>query len=200
MLFTKTEIKVLKLFVSRILDSFTIREVSRIIKKDLKIVHVSIKQLINKGYFLQEKHNGLKLNYKQNISDLAYIENMRKEDFYRKNKMIKLYINKFIEKTKHKFFILLVFGSYASGKQTKTSDIDLLAVTPEYNESFERELKATLSSSMNYFHVNMINTESFYEMLKKREELNIVNETLNNHILLYGAEIYYAFLSERTIR
>lgn len=200
MLFTKTEINVLKLFVSRILDSFTIREVSRMIKKDLKIVHVSIKQLIDNRYFIQEKHNGLKLNYKQNISDLAYIENIRKEEFYRKNKIIKLYINKFIEKTKHKFFILLIFGSYASGKQTKKSDIDLLAVIPKYDENFERELKATLSSSISYFHVNVINTDSFYEMLKKREELNIVNETLNNHILLYGAENYYAFLSERTVK
>lgn len=199
MLFTKTEINVLNLFVSRILDSFTIREVSRIIKKDLKIVHTSIKKLIAKGFFIQEKQ-GLRLNYRENIPDLAYIENLRKESFFKKNKLLKIHLNNFLEKTKDKFFILLVFGSYASGKQTKKSDIDLLAVIPEHGERFERELNATLSVSTEKFHINVINTESFKEMLGKRDEANVVNETLGNHIIIYGAELYYAFLGVRNVR
>lgn len=200
MLFTKTEIAVMELFVSKILDSFTIREVSRLIKKDLKIVHTSIKRLIKKGFIIKDKHNALRLNYQMNIQDLGYVENIRKEHFFRKNNLIKVHIGNFLNKTKNHFFILLIFGSYAAGKQNKMSDIDLLAVLPEVDPKFERELKASLSTSIKKFDINVISEESFREMLQKRDELNIINETFNSHIILYGAEQYYSLLGERNVR
>ncbi|MBW2984483.1 nucleotidyltransferase domain-containing protein [Candidatus Woesearchaeota archaeon] len=199
MIFTKTEIRVLELFVSRVLDSFTIREVSRLIKKDLKIVHTSIKKLISKGFLLKDK-SGLRLNYKKNIEDLAYVENIRKEHFFKKHDLIKVHVLNFIKKSSLKLFVLLVFGSYAAGKEKRRSDVDLLAILPSESEKFERELKAVLSVSAKGFHINVIPEESFREMLHKRDELNVINETLNNHIILYGAEQYYALLGERDVR
>lgn len=197
MIFTKTEIKVLELFVSRVLDSFTIREVSRLIKKDLKIVHTSIKKLISKGFFIKEK-NGLRLNYKNNIGDLAYIENIRKEDFFRKHDLIKIHVGNFLKNYSGKFFVLLVFGSYAAGNETKKSDVDLLAISG--TDKLEKELKAALSVSSKKFHITCIGEESFREMLYKRDEMNVVNETFNNHVILYGAEHYYSLLGERYVR
>lgn len=199
MIFTKTEIKVLELFVSQIIYSFTIREVSRLIKKDLKIVHTSIKKLFSKGFFIKDK-NGLRLNYKSNREDLAYIEGIRKESFFRKHDLIKIHIYNFIRKSSSKSFILLVFGSYAAGKETKKSDIDLLAILPAFNEKLERELKSSLSASAKKFHITVIDEDGFKEMLHKRDEMNVVNETLNNHLILYGAEQYYALLGERDVR
>ena len=199
MLFTKTEIGVLELFVSRVLESFTIREVSRVIKKDLKIVHTSIKSLMEKEFIIKDKHNALKLNYQKNIQDLAYIENIRKDKFLKMNSTIKIHINNFFRKTSNHFFILLVFGSYASGKQTKKSDIDLLAILPEGNEKFERELRASVSTTTK-FDIHVINEENFKEMLQKRDKLNVINETFNNHILLFGSEQYYSLLGERDVR
>jgi len=200
MLLTKTDIWVLELFVSRILDRFTIRGVSRLIKKDLKIVHTSIKKLIANDFLIKDDHNMLSLNYKNNRQDLAYVENIRKEYFFKKNPLIKIHINNFLDKTKYGFFILLVFGSYVSGKTTKKSDIDLLVILPTVNEKFERQLKASLSVSDKNFHINIITDESFKEMINKRDEMNVVNETLNNHVLLYGAEQYYGLLGERDVR
>ncbi|MDO8740428.1 MAG: nucleotidyltransferase domain-containing protein [Candidatus Woesearchaeota archaeon] len=199
MIFTKTEIKVLELFVSRILDSFMIREVSRLIKKDLKIVHTSMKKLKAEEFFIEEK-GGLRLNYRKNIGDLAYIENIRKEDFFKKHDLIKIHIKTFLKKCSGKFFVLLVFGTYAAGKETKKSDIDLLAILPSENEKFERELKSGLSVLNKKFHISIIGEESFKEMLSKRDEMNVVNETFNNHVMLYGAEQYYALLGERDVR
>ena len=57
MIFTKTEIRVLELFVSRSLDSFSIREVSRLTKKDLKIIHTAVKNLDRKGFFIKENYS-----------------------------------------------------------------------------------------------------------------------------------------------
>ena len=199
MILTKTEIKVMELFVSRILDSFSIREVSRLIKKDLKIVHTSVKMLIEKEFIIKEK-KGLRLNYKSNISDLSYIENIRKEDFFNKNSLIKIHIDNFIAKSKNNFFVLLVFGSYAAKKNDKKSDIDLLVIIPEYDDGFERELNASLSVSNKKFHTNIVDADGFKEMLLKRDEMNVANETLNNHLLLYGSELYYRLLGDRDVR
>ena len=199
MVFTKTEIKVLELLVSRILDSFTIRGVSRLIKKDLKIVHTSVKRLVQENFLIREK-NGLRLKYKENIGDLAYVENIRREEFFKKHNVIKIHIMNFLKKCSTKYFTLLLFGSYAEGKETKKSDVDLLAVLPNPTEKFERELRATLSASTKNFHITVINEESFREMFNKRDEINVVNETFNNHVLLYGAEAYYSLLGGRDVR
>lgn len=200
--FTRTELRILELFASKITASFTIREVSREIKKDLKIVHTSIKRLKENNFFVKDKYKGLSLDYKKNILDLAYVENLRKEQFFWKYPPIGNLIKEFLSKTKQSFFVLLVFGSYAEGKIRKKSDVDILAILPEEdnNESFERELNSVLSLSPIKFHVNIISQESFKEMLVKREELNLANETLNKHIVLYGGETYYKLLGERDVR
>lgn len=195
---TKTDIRVLELFASRIVDSFTIREVSRLICKDLKIVHTSVRKLIGERFILKGKHDGLRLDYRNNVRALAYIEGIRAEDFLRGNALVKDGLGRILEKSETKLFILLVFGSYASGTHTRKSDIDILAVLPEYDEDFERMLGASLSTIN--CHINLIGEDSFREMLDRREEMNIINETLNNHVLLYGAEAYYSLLGERDVR
>lgn len=197
MLFTKTEIKTLELFTSRILDSFTIREAARLMHRDLKIVHTAIHTLIQKEMLIKDKKE-IRLNYKTNWADLAYIENIRKEDFLRKNTLIKAHAYQFLKQTKNKMFTLLIFGSYAANANTKNSDIDLLAIIPHENEQFEQQLNAAFSTLNS--HITTITTESFKEMLGKRDELNVINETMNRHILLYGAEQYYALLGERDVR
>ena len=196
-MFTKTEIRILELFTSNVTLSFTIREVSRLISKDLKIVHTSIKKLLEKKYLLKDKE--LFLNYKSNIAELAFIERIRAAAFLAKNDLLNTYVSNFIKKSKTKFFTLMVFGSYASGKQKKDSDIDLIAITPDIGEGFERSLKSSFSASNLKLHLTCIDQAGFLEMQRKRDELNVVNASLNNHLLLYGAEQYYALLGERDV-
>lgn len=197
---TKTDMAVLGLFASKMPERLTVRETARLVKKDLKIVHTSIKKLAMEGFLIKEKPSGLRLNYKKNISEIAYAESARKTDFFKRHPLIEIYTEKLIAASKTKLMILLIFGSYASGKQALKSDIDLLAVVPEYDESIERQIVSALSLSPKKFHATIISEESFREMLKKRDEMNIVNETFNNHLILYGAEQYYALLGERDVR
>lgn len=187
----------MELFTSRILDSFTIRETAKLTQKDLKIVHTSIQTLIQKEMLIKDKKE-IRLNYKTNWTDLAYIENIRKAEFLRKNPAIKAYMDRFLSQAKNKMFILLIFGSYAAGANNKKSDIDILAILPQEDEQFERQLNASLSTLK--AHITAITTGSFREMLNKRDEMNIINETMSKHIILYGAEQYYALLGERDVR
>ncbi len=202
MLFTKTEIIILELLVSKPTRTFTIREISRLIKKDLKIVHTSIKLLLKKGFFLKDEHQHLHLNYQANIPDLAYIENVRKEKFFHQYQTTKIAATDFLKKTKSSFFVLLVFGSYAEGNPRTDSDLDLLAILPDEDGShaFERELHSVFSIAFPKIHHQVISQASFREMITKRDEVNIINEALNKHFIIFGAEIYYKLLGERHVR
>ncbi len=202
MLFTKTEIIVLELLSSKPTRKFTIREISRLIKKDLKIVHTSVQRLLQEKFLLKDEQHHLHLNYQNNLADLAYIENIRKEKLFHKYPTIKIVATDFLKKTKDSFFVLLVFGSYAEGNPRKDSDVDVLAILPEEdkNNAFERQLNSVLSLSLPKCHLHVISQASFKEMITKRDEINIINEALNKHIIIFGAESYYKLLRERHVR
>ncbi len=197
---TKTDLNVLELFVSRPLIRYTIRGVAREIKKDVKIVHTSIKKLLALKFFITDEHQHLMLNYKANFSSLVYVESLRRDKFYKKYPEIKIALTDFLKKTDQAFFVLLVFGSYAEGKPRKNSDVDLMLISPTENIQLERQLQAALSLNSKKIHIQSIITTDFQKMLQKREQVNIANECLNRHIIIYGAESYYKLLGGRDVR
>lgn len=195
MYFTKTEIAILKLFASRIKESFTIREVSKEIKQNYSIVYSCTQNLYKNGFLLKDKHKNLSLNIK-NYSDLAYVEHLRAEEFFKKNKDISLFADEIINRLEAGFFCLLLFGSYAQGKQTKSSDIDILIIIENSKDSeiIERHVQ-NISERYGNFHCNVIGKESVKEMITRKDKINVINETLNKHIIFFGAEDYYRLIS-----
>lgn len=192
--FTKTEISILKAFTLNITESFTIREIAKRIKQNYSIVYSAIQNLHKNSFLVKDKHKNFSLN-KENYQDLAYIEQLRAEEFLKKNKEIVIFVEDVIEKANLGFFILILFGSYAEGKQRKGSDIDILMIIEnlEDTEKTERWLQQ-FSERYGNFHCNVISKESVKEMLSQREKLNVINETLNKHIIFFGAEDYYRLI------
>ena len=54
----KSTAKVLQVFTGHITESFTLREVARMLKMHVSLAHRAIKPLIEKNIILQGKHNG----------------------------------------------------------------------------------------------------------------------------------------------
>lgn len=191
---TKTQIKLMELFVSKIDEKFSIKQISDIAKKPYPLVHRSVKSLIEGKYIIKDKQNFLSLNYKENHLELSYIESIRKNNFLKKNKTIALFVKDVLEKIGLDFFIFLIFGSTL--KKQKSRDVDVLFVIEDKNKinSIEKILYNAASNFSLKFDINVISAESVYEMLSKRDEKNVMNETLDNHILIFGAENYYRLL------
>jgi len=192
---TKTQSEIMKIFASRITERFSIKKISELLKKPYPLVHRSAKGLIQKGFLLRDKQNFLSLNYKQNHAVIAYMESLRKEEFLRKNKTLSLFVKDVLERIKLDFFVFLVFGSSAGGS-LRPRDVDILMIIGDKTKigSIEKVLHNVASNLSMAFDINVISTESSYEMLSKREEPNIMNETLDNHIIFFGAENYYRLL------
>lgn len=195
MYFTKTEVAILKIFTAKITESFTIREIARSVKQNYSIVYSAVQNLHKNNFLIKDKHKNFSLN-KENYQDLGFIEHLKAEEFLKRNKDIALFVEEVIKKINLGFFSLLLFGSYVEGKQRKNSDIDILMIIENLHdtEKIERTLQQ-ISEKYGNFHCNVISKESVKEMLNQREKLNVINETLNNHILLFGAEDYYRLIS-----
>ncbi len=195
MIFSKTQISIMSVFASRITERFSVKQISELLKKPYPLVHRSIKALVDNKIILKDEKGFLYLNYKGNDSDAAYIESLRKENFLSKNKAISLFAKDILSELKADFFIFLIFGSSAAGKG-KPGDVDVLLIVPDKKrvDEFDNTLNRIASNFTISFDCNVISAESALEMLSKREEANVMNETLNNHIIISGAENYYRLL------
>ena len=185
----KTENKIIKLFIEQ-KQSKTIREISKKIKSDYKITHTAIQRLLNKNILISKtigKSTLCKLNKSYYGVEIYKAENERTKSLL-KNKNIKQLYKEVKEKIKSGFFIFLIFGSYAKGNQTKSSDIDIIFISNEKN--FEEKIYNILSLLPLKTH-NLVFTEEEFIQMKDSKKLNVIKETIENNIILYGIENYY---------
>ncbi|MEK6952379.1 MAG: hypothetical protein AABX29_05160 [Nanoarchaeota archaeon] len=193
-MFTKTQIKVLEIFVSKIDEKFSIKQISELLNKAYPLIHRSVKSLIETNFINKDSKDLLSLNYKDNHLEIAYIESIRRNKFITKDKTIQLFFHDVLQSIKLDFFILLVFGSSISNKSPKDVDILLILDDNKKINQISQLLDNIASNFSKRFDINVISLESVYEMFSKRDENNIMNETLNNHIIIFGGENYYRVL------
>lgn len=198
MYLNKSTVKILQLFTGHITESFTLREVARRQKMHVSLAHRAIRPLIEQNIVRQDKHKNLSLNYKIHHETLAFVEYIRRDELLNKAKYkdIILFAEEIINKIKENSFILLVFGSAVDSD--KPRDIDILLIVDDINKvEFHEKFLHNISSNYNLpFEERVINFESVYEMLAKRDEMNVMNEILNKHIILYGAELFYRLIQK----
>jgi len=196
MYINKSTAKVLQFFVGHITESFSLREIARRLNMHVSLTHRAIQPLFNEKIITQDKHKNLTLNYKTHHDTLIFAEYLNRENFLAKNNDIKLFKENLINKIKENCFTLLVFGSAV--ESIKPRDIDILLILDntdkiEFHEKFIHNIASDYDLP---FEERVIGIESVYEMLSKRDEKNIINEILNKHIILYGAELFYRLLKQ----
>lgn len=192
-MFTKIQIEIMKVFVSKINSKFSIKQIAENINKKYSVVHGSITKLITEKYLLRDEQDLVYLNYRRNHSELSYVESLRTEDFLSKNRDFQLFFQDCTNAIGTDFFISLLFGSSV---EKKGRDIDLLFIFPEKEiEKRERIIQNIARNFTLNLDINVISIESAYEMLSKYEKVNVLNELLNKHIILFGGENFYRILN-----
>ena len=74
---TKTQIEIMKIFVSKIDKRFSINEIAKFLKKPYALIHRSMQELIKSKFVLADEKKLLSLNYKDNLVELSFIESLR---------------------------------------------------------------------------------------------------------------------------
>ncbi|MBI2004272.1 hypothetical protein HYS72_02290 [Candidatus Pacearchaeota archaeon] len=192
---TKTQIEIMKIFVSKIDKKFSINEVAGVLRKPYALIHRSMQDLINNKFIFIDEKKLLSLNYKENFTELSLVESIRIKNYLAKEKSISLFIKDCLTEINEDFFIFLIFGSFVEKK--KFNDLDLIIILDnktkvEQTDKIIRNLASNFSFKID---LNVLSKESAYEMFSKREQTNILNESLNKHLIVFGGENYYKILS-----
>lgn len=174
-------------------ESFTLREAARRLGMHVSLAHRALQPLLEAGIVVQDKHKNLSLNYQHHHETLSFVEYLRREELLTKPKYRELaqFMEEVNRKIKEEAFVLLLFGSAVESEQPR--DIDILLIVDSLDKvEFHEHFLANIASNYNLpFEERVISFESVFEMLAKRDERNLMNEILNKHIILYGAELFY---------
>jgi len=148
-----------------------------------KNIALTLKELEKEG-ILKSSDSGNRKYYELNklnpllAENLLLFENMKRLEFLNKN-------NKFID-----FFrevrgeILCVFGSYAKGRETKDSDLDLFLV----GKADSLEIKKSAKKYGLNVQIFNLSFKDFSKMAKNKKEF--FKEIMENHILIRGEELF----------
>jgi hypothetical protein len=192
----KSTARILQFFAGHITETFSLREVARKLKMHVSLAHRAIQPLIKHRLIERGKHKNLLLNYKTHHETLVFAEYLRRDDFLAKYKDIKLFMDDVTKKIREDSFVLLVFGSAVESDKPRDVDVLLIVDNKDKVEFHEKFLHNVASDYNLPFEERVIGFESVYEMLSKRDEKNIMNEILNMHIILYGAELFYRLIEK----
>jgi len=193
---TKTQLRILMLFTSRIGERFSIKQVSEELEKPYPLVHRSIRGLLDLQFLIKDEHSLLSLDHKRNNFALCYAEGFRAREFLESNRTAGLFVKDVLERLRTDFFILLFFGSVV-GNAKSPRDVDVLVIIKDEGSvvPLEKALDNIAGTFSIPFDITVLPVTSMTEMLRNRDELNVMNESLTNHVIVFGAENYYRVLS-----
>lgn len=195
----KGELQFLRPFIKEPARDFTLTEIKAITKnKSHHYVFEALKKF-SRLQILTEKRKGntniyiLNPENNESIHYLAYAEYLIKEkrtDTPHKN------ILKIMDMIKSPFYILLIGGSYAEGKQKTNSDLDIAFVIPDSEDKKPYRIALKEGELMvPEIHGHIFTSVEFYQMLTNKE-FNYGKELARKHLIYHGAEGYYKILLE----
>ena len=106
-------------------------------------------------------------------------------------------MQKIIDNISTSDYVLLITGSYANGKQKKTSDIDVVIII---DDGFDpKRIYANLSQicelNIPPIHLYVFRNREFIEMLRNKE-FNYGKEISKNNLILVSGQIYLNLIKE----
>lgn len=187
----KLELKIIDLLNKNKEKNLTMNEIAKSLNQHYSLVYRVIERLSNDKVLVKKKIGNshvchLNLDNEKTEAFLTLAEIEKKEEFYFKNKEIKLILEDFISLIKKdNLYSVILFGSYAKGNPLKNSDIDILILvknkTPIGNVL--RELYAKYGKEINVVMITL-------KELKEQKDKELFKEIIHNHYILYGFEIF----------
>ncbi|MFT4261264.1 MAG: nucleotidyltransferase domain-containing protein [Candidatus Woesearchaeota archaeon] len=169
-------------------EQFTINHISKALNINYRIAHTQVKILEKENIIkIKKAGNSSLCSLTNEFSEKIFLAEYKRRTDLLKNQDFNQILNRY--KKAKQSFILLLFGSYAKNKQTKNSDIDLLAITQN-----SKELEEITNLIPKKIHLTTVSYQEFLNM-KNTNELNVGREAMKNNIILIGIEQYYRLIN-----
>ncbi|MEK6860229.1 MAG: nucleotidyltransferase domain-containing protein [Nanoarchaeota archaeon] len=198
---TKKQLKILSVFLRNEFREYTYKEIRELSKeKSNSVIQNAIKSFLKEDLIIERKIGTSKLyliNHNNNkvysYFEIYINENLGKEVKYTLNLLeesLNLNLKSF-------FYSIVIFGSYATGEQTKKSDIDIAVFIfgDGKKKITENVLHSLNTKSILKVDGHAITQEEFLEMLKIDQE-NLGKQIARKHLIVYNPQIFYSLIKE----
>ncbi|MBM3233692.1 nucleotidyltransferase domain-containing protein [Candidatus Pacearchaeota archaeon] len=192
---TKNQTEILNLFRRNIFLKISILQLAKKLKKSYQRMYESVKKLEKRKILKIEKLGNTNLiSLILSRESILYLSLIDEQEAINSNLPN---FNKLMEIKEISQYLILVAGSYAKAKQTKSSDLDLIIVIPNTEKAIEiQRLIENLTLTFHpKVHLFVFNNKDVLEMLLEKKE-NYGKEIFKNHIILKNAYVYYEILKE----
>jgi predicted nucleotidyltransferase len=194
------ESELLHLFAKEPWKAYTFTEIKKTSRKKSKsYVDKVVKKFVD-GKILRQANVGKLPVYSLNIGS-AKARNFAGFvlEYYGWNKKHIPYndLQKIIDMIPYRSYVFIVTGSYARGKQTKNSDIDVVILIEDSSEPKRvyAELSQYCQLNIPTIHLYVFKYSEFTEMLCNKEP-NYGKEIAKNCLILAGGEVYIKLIEE----
>src|SRR3989344_4611097 len=199
---TKKQLHILRVFKKDIFINLTFKQIKEQSKqKSNNIVQIALKEFQIQN-IVKTKKTGNVTTYRLNLNNnltLNYF-NLLNELETHKNKIPKEILQEIQEKILKytEFFILILFGSYAKGKSTEKSDLDIavIAESEETKKEITLYLETIKRRKIKPIDYHVFTRNEFLEMLKADYE-NVGKQIYKNNIVYYGFIEYCNIMRSR---
>ncbi len=193
--FSMSELKVLNLFLD--LNKHYFAEISRktrltrprtlrVLKKFVSINVFKTKTEANIKYYFLNKNPIV-------YSILSVVEYNKTINFLENNKRLKRALEMFRSKYRE-YLIMLIFGSYVKGYATKNSDVDLLLIKEKFSKTDIKKIEGIIEIINGRTGLKM--SPYMMRVNEFKQKKGFVQEIIENHILLDGAELFFRLVLE----
>lgn len=191
-------LRLLEAWGNNIFAELSISEIMRYTGKKTKPWVFNALKTLSKAGLLSRKRKGNINLYTLNIRNPLLIHTIQFLDCQRTYDFPALDI---VQETTSRIpaygYCLIVFGSYAKGKQTKESDLDMCFLVE--SAAMEKKIKPHLNdvklSSRIRIDEHYLIFSDFVKMLLREEE-NLAKQIFRNCRIFFGADIYYKLIME----
>jgi len=191
---TKNQLKIIELFRKQLFLKASIREIMKKIKsKSYQRVYEAVETLNKKNILVSENIGNTRLISlslsRESILTLSFLD--EKQGIKSPNYSEILNIREISD------YLILVAGSYASGKFNKKSDMDLVVIVPDKENivSLQKLIENRTMLLIPNIHLYVFRKKDFIEMLTTKEE-NYGKEIVKKNIILKNAHIFYELVKE----
>lgn len=173
-----------------------LRELERLLGTGLPNVVRYADMLVKEGVVIKEKEaNIVRLKLRPGVKTISYLKQVNTEQFLMLPRKIQSAVSDFLNELEDKPLIALIFGSYAKGSHTASSDIDILLVYQKVQNESALENAARRIGMRSNTKVSLIYVD--YKSFEKNfldKDHDFSREIRQGVIILMGTEIYYPLL------
>ena len=196
----KREYEILAQFVKAPWKKLTFSEAKKLSgKRSDSYVYSTLKAFANNGILKEEKAGNVVL-YSLDLQSLkaqTYAGFIAEYMAWQQSHIPYKDLENITKKIPTEFYIMAITGSYASKKQKKGSDIDLVIITDDAIEpkKIYAELKHDSEMNIPKIHLFVFKKSEFLSMLAEKKA-NFGKEITKNNLILSGGQNYYKIICE----